>query len=146
MSQFFASGGQSIGVSALVLVCPMNIQGWFTLGLTGLISWQSKDLSRVFSSTTIRKHQFFDVQPSLVQISQLYMFYNDYFSLLSSEPQGGGVLCSKNPWKLCVWGGGWGSSPDIAFPSSFLTLTPVHIQAPTIHQNHHLRIPTRLWF
>ena len=102
MSQFFASGGQSIGVSALVLVRPMNIQGWFTLGLTGLISLQSKDLSRVFSSTTIWKHQFFDVQPSLVQISQLYMFYNDYFSLLSSEPQGGGVLCSK---KLCVCGG-----------------------------------------
>ena len=143
MSQFFASGGQSIGVSALVLVRPMNIQGWFTLGLTGLISLQSKDLSRVFSSTTIWKHQFFDVQPSLVQISQLYMFYNDYFSLFSSEPQGGGVLCSK---KLCVCGGGGGSSPDIAFPSSFLTLTPAHIQAPTIHQNHHLRIPTRLWF
>ena len=63
VSQFFASGGQSIGVSASVL--PMNIQGWFPLGLTGLIFLQSKRLSRVFSSTTIRKHQFFSTQPSL---------------------------------------------------------------------------------
>ena len=95
MTQFFASSGQSIGVSALASVLPMDIQGSFTLGLTGLISLQSKHLSRVFSSTTIRKHQFFGVQPSLVQLSQLYMFYNDHFSLLSSEPQDGGVLCSK---------------------------------------------------
>ena len=57
VSWLFASGGQSIRPSALVL--PMNIQGWFPLGLTGLISSQSKRLSRVFSSTTIRKHQFF---------------------------------------------------------------------------------------
>ena len=63
MSQLFTSGGQSIGASASVL--PMNIQGWFPLGLTGLIFLQSKRLSRVFSSTTIRKHQFFSTQPSL---------------------------------------------------------------------------------
>ena len=55
MSQLFASGGQSIGASASVL--PMNIQDWFPLELTGLISLQSKGLSRVFSNTTIRKHQ-----------------------------------------------------------------------------------------
>ena len=55
MSQFLASGGQSIGASASVL--PMNIQGWFPLGLTGLISLMSKGLSRVFSSTIIQKHQ-----------------------------------------------------------------------------------------
>ena len=53
----FTSGGQSMGASVSVL--PMNIQGWFPLGLTGLISLQSKELSRVFSSTTIWKHQFF---------------------------------------------------------------------------------------
>ena len=53
----FTSGGQSMRASVSVL--PMNIQGWFPLGLTGLISLQSKELSRVFSSTTIRKHQFF---------------------------------------------------------------------------------------
>ena len=60
-SQFFASGGQSIGASASASVLPMNIQDWFPLGLTGLIFL----LSRVFSSSTIRKHQFFSAQPSL---------------------------------------------------------------------------------
>ena len=65
MSQFFASGGQNIGVSASVSVRPVNIQGWFPLGLTGLISLQSKGLSRVFSSTTIQKHQFFSDKPYL---------------------------------------------------------------------------------
>ena len=59
MSWLFASGGQSIGVSASASVLPMSIQGWFPLGLTGLISLLSKGLSRVFSSTTIWKHQFF---------------------------------------------------------------------------------------
>ena len=59
MSQFFASGGQSIGVSVSPSVLPMNIQDWFPLGLTGLISLQSKGLSRVFSNTTVQKHQFF---------------------------------------------------------------------------------------
>ena len=63
MSWLFPLSGQRIGASASVL--PMNIQGWFSLGLTGLISLQSKRLSRVFSSTTVRKHQFFGAQPSL---------------------------------------------------------------------------------
>ena len=61
MSWFFGSGGQSIGASASVL--PMDIQGWFPLGLTALISLLSKGLSGVFSSTTIRKHHFFSPQP-----------------------------------------------------------------------------------
>ena len=65
MSQLFASGGQSIRVSALASVLPVNIQGWFSLRLTGWISLQSKGLSRVFSSTTVQKHQFFGAQPSL---------------------------------------------------------------------------------
>ena len=65
MSQFFASGVQSIGVSASASVLPMNIQGWFPLGLTGLVSLQSKGLSRVFSNTTVQKHQFFGAQLSL---------------------------------------------------------------------------------
>ena len=64
MSQFFASGGQSIGVSASTSVLPMNTQGW-SLGWTGWISLQSKGLSRVFSNTTIQKHQFFGTQLSL---------------------------------------------------------------------------------
>jgi len=68
MSQFFASGSQSIGASALASVLLMNIQDWFPLGLTGLISLQSKGLSRVFSNTTVQKHQFFGTQLSLVYI------------------------------------------------------------------------------
>ena len=63
--QFFALGGQSIGVSASAWVLPMNFQDWFPLGLTGLIFLQSKGLSRVFSSTTVWKHQFFGFQLSL---------------------------------------------------------------------------------
>ena len=63
MSWLFASGGQSIRASASVL--PMNIQGWFPLGLTGLISLQPEGLSRVFSSTTVWKHQVLGVRPSL---------------------------------------------------------------------------------
>ena len=65
MSQFFTSGGQSIGVSASVSVLPMNIQDWFPLGWTGWISLQFKGFSRVFSNTTVQKHQFFSAQLSL---------------------------------------------------------------------------------
>ena len=65
MSWFFTSGGQSIGVSDSASVLPMNIQDWFPLRLTGWISLQSRGLSRVFSNTTIEKHQFFSTQPSL---------------------------------------------------------------------------------
>ena len=65
MSQLFASGGQSIGVSALASVLPMNIQDWSPLGWTGWISLQSKGLSRVFSNTIVQKHQFFGPQLSL---------------------------------------------------------------------------------
>ena len=64
MSWLFASVGRSIGVSASASVLPMNIQGWFPFGLTGLISLLSKGLSRVFSSTTVQKQQFFGTQPS----------------------------------------------------------------------------------
>ena len=66
MSQFFTSGGQSIGVSASASVLPMNMQDWFPLGWTGWISLQFKGLSRVFSNTTVLKHQFFSAQPSLL--------------------------------------------------------------------------------
>ena len=65
MSQFFTSGCQSIGASASASVLPMNIQDWFPLGLAGWISLQSKGLSRVFSNTTVQKHQFFGAQLSL---------------------------------------------------------------------------------
>ena len=63
ISQLFTSGDQSIGVSASASVLPMNIQSWFSLELTGLISLQSKELLRVFPSTAIWKHQFFGSQP-----------------------------------------------------------------------------------
>ena len=65
MSQLFTGGGQSIGVSASTSVLPMNIQDWFPLGWTGWISLQCKGLSRVFSNTTVQKHQFFCAQLSL---------------------------------------------------------------------------------
>ena len=64
MSQLFAWGGQSIGVSASASVLPMNTQDWSPLGWTGWISLQSKGLSRVFSNTTVQKHQFFGAQLS----------------------------------------------------------------------------------
>ena len=64
-SWLFSSGGQSIGASASASVLPMNIQGWFSLGLTSLISMLSKGLSRVISNTTVQKHQFFGTRLSL---------------------------------------------------------------------------------
>ena len=65
VSQLFASGGQSTGASASASVLLMNIQDWFPLGLTGLISLQSKRLSRIFSNTTAQKHEFFGIQSFL---------------------------------------------------------------------------------
>ena len=65
MSQFFASDGQSIGVSASTSVLPMHIEDWFPLGWTGWIPLQSKGFSRVLSNTTVQKHRFFDAQLSL---------------------------------------------------------------------------------
>ena len=72
MSQLFASGGQSIGVSASISVLSMNTQDWSPLGWTGWISLQSKGLSRVFSNTTVQKHQFVLYSPTLTSI-------NDYW-------------------------------------------------------------------
>ena len=68
----FASGDQSTGASASPSVLPMNIQDWFPLGLIGLSSLQSKGLSRVFSNTTVWKHQFFGIQPSLWSNSHIH--------------------------------------------------------------------------
>ena len=72
MSQLFASVGQSIGVSASTSVLPMNTQDWFPLGWTGWISLQSKGLSRVFSNTTVQKHQFFGTQLSFLSNSHIH--------------------------------------------------------------------------
>ena len=73
MSQFFTSGGQSIGIPALASVLPINIQDWFLLVLTDLISLQLKGFSRVLSNMTVPKHQFFSAQLSLKSNSHLYM-------------------------------------------------------------------------
>ena len=72
MSQIFAWGGQSIGVSASASVLPMNSQGWSPSGWTGWISFQSKGLSRVFFNTTVQKHQFFSAQLSSQSNSHIY--------------------------------------------------------------------------
>ena len=77
----FASGGQSIGASASASVLPMNIQGWFLLGLTGLISLLFKELSRIFSSTTFQRHQFFGAQHSLWSNSRPYMTTGNIIAL-----------------------------------------------------------------
>ena len=71
MSQLFESGGQSIRVSASTSVLPMNIQDWFPLGWTGWTSLQSKGLSRIFSNTTVKKHQFFGAHLSLQSNSHI---------------------------------------------------------------------------
>ena len=78
---------QNIGASASISELPMRIQGWFPLGLTGLISWLSKGLSRIFSSTTVRKYQFFSTQPSL--------WYNSYICTLSGLSRCWAVFCRK---------------------------------------------------
>ena len=74
MSQLFAWGGQSTGVSALVSVLPMNTQDWSPLGWTGWISLKSKGLSRVFSNTTVQKHQFFGAQVSSQSNSHIHIW------------------------------------------------------------------------
>ena len=71
ISRLFPSGGQGLELPASASFLPMNIQGWFPLGFTGLISLQSKGLSRVFS-TTVRRHQFFSDQPFLLSSSHIH--------------------------------------------------------------------------
>jgi len=78
MSQFFASGGQNIGVSASTSVLPINILDWFPLGWTGWISLQSKGLSRVFSNTTVQKHQSFSTQLRSLGAEQLVKYMHNF--------------------------------------------------------------------
>ena len=95
MRHLFASCAQSIGASASALVFSMNIQGWFPLGLTGLMSMQSKGLLRVFPSTTVQKHQFFGTQLSLWSNSHMV---HDYWK---SQLWLYGPLLAK--WCLCFF-------------------------------------------
>ena len=89
VSQFFISGGQSIGASASASVLLMNIQAWFPLGLAGLISLQSKGLSRVFSSTTVWKHHFLGAQPFSQCIST-------YINIVLYDKNNVDVMCVTN--------------------------------------------------
>ena len=95
ISQLFASGAQSIGASASASVLPMKTQGWFPLGLTGLISLQSKGLARVLSSTTIQKQQFYRAQPSLWSKStSIHDYWKNHCLTIQT-------LSAK--WYLCFW-------------------------------------------
>ena len=79
MSQFFVSGGQSIGVSASASVLPMNIQDWLPLGWTGWITLQSKGLSRVFTNTTVQKHQFFSAQLYSPTLTSIHDYWKNHY-------------------------------------------------------------------
>ena len=94
ISQLFESDGKNIGASASASVLPMNIQGWFPAGMTGLISLQSKGLSRVFSSTTVQEHQFFSAQPSLWSNSHIHKW-------LLEKPQLWLYRSLSAKWYLC---------------------------------------------
>ena len=96
MSQLFTSGGQSIGISVSASVLPVNTQDWSPLGWTGWISLQSKGLSRVFSNTTVQKHQFFGVQPSSQSNSHIHTW-----PLEKPQPWLDGHLSAKQC--LCFW-------------------------------------------
>ena len=89
LSQLFEWGSQSIGVSALASVLPMNTQDWSPLGWTGWTSWQSKGLSRVFSNTTVQKHQLFGAQPSSQSNSHIHTL------LVEKQPRLDGPLLAK---------------------------------------------------
>ena len=99
MSWLFASGGQNIEASALVSGLPMNIQGWFPLGLTGLISFLSKGLicPRVFASTTVWRHLFFGPQPFLLSSSHRYSA-NYLRTFLGFERMQAFLLNPPKPW------------------------------------------------
>ena len=92
MSQLFTWGGQSIGVSALASVLPMNTQDWSPLGWTGWISLQSKGLSRVFSNTTVQKRQFFGAQLSSQSNSHIH------------KPPFSDISCIKRMYKTDISG------------------------------------------
>ena len=134
VSQFFASGGQSIGVSASASVLPMNIQDWSPLGWTSWISLQSKGLSRVFSNTTVQKHQFFYSCHLLIQSAHHghSEFHESQFKCLNAFKWYQGLYNTKKlfvDWalptcsSLCVLSGSVAFSPcalpPVCLPSWF---------------------------
>ena len=143
MSQFFASCGQRIGASASASVLPMNTKGWFPLRLTGLISLQAKGLSRVFSNTTVQKHQFFGTQPFLQSNSHIHTW-------LLEKPQpwlDGPLLAMSLLWEVDILFFsdfqliGWGL-PTVWRALRLLRVYQSHPTAParlTLRFNHHRR-------
>ena len=109
MSQLFASGGQSIGVSSSTSVPPMNTQDWSPLRWTGWISLQSKGLSRVFSNTTLQKHQFFSAQLSSQSTSHIHTWLLEKTIALVRSTLVGKVmsLLLKMLSRLFMEGGAW---------------------------------------
>ena len=101
ISRLFTSGGQSIRASASASVLPMNIQNWFPLGLTSWISLQSKGLSRVFSNTTVQKHQFFSAQPSVQSSSHIRTWLPGNTFHIFIFPQFAAPKKSRNPF-ICL--------------------------------------------
>ena len=100
VSQFFTSGGQSIGASASASVLLMSIQNWFPLGLPGLISLQSKGLSKVFSSITVQKHQFFSTRLSLWSNSHIHT-WRDYLLVILKIFPGSYMIWRAVLFKVC---------------------------------------------
>jgi len=101
MNQLFVSGGQSIGVSDSASVLPMNTQDWFPLGWTGWMSLQSKGFSRVFSNTTVQKHQFFGVQLSL-KLPKVSGFPKSLNTIENQMTPDGSVWAQSHPPSLNI--------------------------------------------
>ena len=105
MSQFFASGGHSIGASASASILPMNIQDLFPLGLTGWISLLSKELSRVFSNITVQKHQFFGTQVPLWSSTHIHIWLLEKPKLWLDGPEPRRVIWLV--WRVRGGQSGW---------------------------------------
>ena len=127
MSQFLVSGGQSTGVSVSASVLPMNIQGWSPLEWTAWISLQSKGLSRVFSSTTVQRHQFFSAQPfycpALTSVHDYWK--NHQFSSVQSHSR---VWLFVTPWTAVCQ-----ASLSITNSQSLLKLMSIELVLPSNH-------------
>ena len=143
MSQLFASGGQSTGVSASASVLPVNIQDWFPLGWTGWISLLSKGLTRVFSNTTVQKHQFFSTHcpqgPTLTSISHtagktialtVWIFVGKAMSLLSNMLSR--LVRAFLPRSKCLWTSWLQSLPTVIMEPQKIKSVPASTFPPSI--------------
>ena len=129
MSQFFASGAPSMGVSASLSVLPMNIQHLFPSGWTGWISFQSKGFSRAFSNTTVQKHQFFGAQISLEILNdKMLQRPGEIWQVCSMMINERYLLASQ---RVCV-------SVKTISCEPLRSLSPIHDQIPGSHQQQPL--------